>query len=82
MMMEEFIPFSEIDIDRPEPGWIGKISYTVEVMGVDKEGIRVMKHGKYEVEKPFTDTSLEEMRNRIGSVEDEEEPFDKRNQKE
>lgn len=76
-MYEEFIPFNEIDVDKPEPGWIGKICYTVEVMSVDKDGIHVMKHGKAEVIEPFKDIDLAEMRKKIGTVDDEEEPINK-----
>lgn len=77
MPYEEYIPFSELGIDKPEPGWVGKICYTAEVMAVEKDGVRLQKHGKYEISEPFKDISLEEMRKKIGTVDDEEEPVNK-----
>lgn len=70
--MDIEIPLSELDSDIPEVGEFGEITIKVEVMGVDKEKICLLKHDKVKISKPFKDFDLEEMRKRIGTVEDAE----------
>ena len=70
-------PYNELKIDNPKPGDMGEICLKVEVVSVDKEGVVLRKHGEVEVTEPFKDMDLQEMRKRIGTVDDEEMPVKK-----
>lgn len=80
--MEIQIPLSEFESDHPNIGEFGEITLKVEVIKVDKEAICVLKHGPVKVTKPFKEIDLEEMKNRIGVVEDEEMPMKKEDSEE
>jgi DeoR/GlpR family transcriptional regulator of sugar metabolism len=75
--MDIEIPLTELDSDTPEIGSFGEITLKVEVMGVDKEKICLLKHDKIKISKPFKEMDLEEMKKRIGTVEDEVMPMNK-----
>lgn len=72
-----YFPYNELDVGYLKPGEVGEITLKVEVMSVDKEGVSFQKHGHVVVTKPFGQMDLEELKNRIGSVEDEEMPMQK-----
>jgi len=78
-MSEYFFNNTELDIPTPVPGDVGEITMTVEVMTVNKDGISLMKHGPVKVSKPFKDMSLDQLRTKIGIVQDEEMPMQKEN---
>lgn len=67
----------ELDVANPSVGDFAEITMTVEVTGIDKDGISLMKHGPVKVTKPFKEMSSEQMKEKIGTVEDNEEPMDK-----
>lgn len=73
--MEIEIPLSEFEADHPNIGDFGEITLKVEVIKIDKEEICVLKHGPIKVTKQFKEMDLEELKNRIGSVEDTEMPM-------
>jgi hypothetical protein len=75
--MEIEIPMSEFEADHPNIGDFGEITFKVEVIGMDQDEICVLKHGPIKITKPFKEIDLEEMKNRIGSVEDTELPLKK-----
>lgn len=68
----------ELDIPNPQIGDFGEITHTVEVTGIDKDGITLMKHGPCRVTKPFKEMSAEQMKEKIGTVEDEEKTLDEK----
>lgn len=61
----------ELDIPNPQIGDFGEITHTVEVTGIDKDGITLMKHGPCRVTKPFKEMSAEQMKEKIGTVDNE-----------
>lgn len=65
----------ELDVANPSVGDFAEITMTVEVTGIDKEGVSLMKHGPVKVTKPFKEMSSEQMKEKIGTVEDEMEPM-------
>lgn len=67
----------ELDVPNPQIGDFGEITMTVEITGVDKDGISWIKHGPYRVTKPFSEMSADQMKEKIGTVEDNEEPMQK-----
>ena len=67
----------ELDVAQLRPGDVGEITLTVEVTGVDKDGVRLMKHGPVRVTKDFKEMDLGQLRDKIGVVEDEESPMHK-----
>lgn len=62
---------AEMDVPNPQPGEFGEITMIVEVTGVDKDGISLMKHGPVRVTKPFSEMSAEQMKEKIGTVDNE-----------
>lgn len=64
----------ELDVANPSVGDFAEITMTVEVTGIDKDGISLMKHGPVKVTKPFKEVSSEQMKEKIGTVEDETVP--------
>lgn len=70
-------PFSELQVDKPKPGDWGEISFKVEVVSVDKEGVTVRKHGPAEVCEPFAEISTDQLKQKIGEVDDAEKPVGK-----
>jgi hypothetical protein len=74
-------PLNELDVGTPKPGDVGEVTIKVEVMSVDKETVSLLKHGPVKVTKPFGEMDLEELRNRIGTVDDNEKPVNDRKEK-
>lgn len=68
---------SELDMATPTPGDVGEITMTCEVMSVDKDGVTLLKHGPVRVTKPFKEMDLQQLRDKVGVVEDEEMPMHK-----
>ena len=66
---------TEMDVANPSPGDFGEITMTVEVVGVDKDGVTLLKHGPVHVTKPFKEMSADQMKEKIGMVEDEINPI-------
>lgn len=64
----------ELDVATPSVGDFAEITMTVEVTGVDKDGVSLMKHGPVRVTKPFKEMSAEQMKDKIGTVDDEMAP--------
>jgi hypothetical protein len=75
--MEIQIPLSEFEADHPNVGDFGEITLKVEVMEVGQEHICVLKHGPVKITKPFKEIGAEELKAKIGSVEDAEMPMKK-----
>jgi hypothetical protein len=75
--MEIQIPLSEFEADHPNVGDFGEITLKVEVMEIGQEHMCVLKHGPIKITKPFKEMDMEEMKNRIGTVEDTEMPMQK-----
>jgi hypothetical protein len=80
--MEISIPLNELEADHPNIGDFGEITLKVEVMSLDKDSICVMKHGPVKISKPFKEIGLEDLKNRIGSVEETEMPMNKEKESE
>lgn len=70
-------PFNELQVDKPKPGDWGEICIKVEVVSVDKEGITVRKHGPAVVSEPFSEISLDQLKEKIGTTDEHETPFKK-----
>lgn len=70
-----YFPINELDVAMPKPGEVGEITIKVEVLSVDKEGVQFEKHGPVRVTVDFKPMDLEELKNRIGTVDDEESPM-------
>lgn len=70
-------PFSELQVDKPKPGDWGEITLKVEVVSVDKEGVTVRKHGPAEMCEPFKEISTDQLKSKIGEVDDAEKPVGK-----
>lgn len=66
---------SDLDVAQLKPGDVGEITMTMEVMSVDKDGMTLMKHGPIRVTKDFKEIDLQQLRDKIGVVEDEESPM-------
>ena len=66
----------ELDVANPQVGDFAEITMTVEVTGIDKDGISLMKHGPVRVTKPFKEMSADQMKEKIGTVEDEIKPIE------
>lgn len=77
-----FFPYNELDTGQLKPGEIGEITIKVEVMSTSKEGVELMKHGKVEVTRAFGEMSLDELKNRIGTVDETELPMNKEDSQE
>lgn len=75
--MEIEIPLSEFEADHPNVGDFGEITLKVEVMEVGQEHICVLKHGPVKITKPFKEIDAEELKKKIGMVEDAEMPMKK-----
>jgi len=75
-VFEFSIPRSEVDVDVAV-GEYGEICIPVEVVEVGKEIITFRKRGKAEAEDIFRQEPLEKMKERIGTVDDEELPMKK-----
>jgi hypothetical protein len=75
--MEIEIPLSEFEMDHPNVGDFGEITLKVEVMEIGQEHICVIKHGPVKITKPFKEIDAEELKKRIGTVEDTELPMKK-----
>jgi len=75
--MEICIPTNEFDAGNPKVGDFGEITLKVEVISLDKEDVRVLKHGPVKITKPFKDIDIEEIKNKIGTVKDTEMPIKK-----
>lgn len=75
--MEIEIPLSEFEADHPNVGDFGEITLKVEVMEIGKEHICVMKHGSVKITKPFKEIGAEELKEKIGMVEEAEIPMHK-----
>lgn len=65
----------ELDVPSLSPGDVGDITMTCEVMSVDKDGVMLLKHGPVRVTKPFKEMDLQQLRDKVGVVEDEEMPM-------
>jgi len=79
-VLSEFtIPKSEVDTDLAT-GEFGTISIPVEVVSVESDEIVFRKHGPIKTDGSFKAESLEQMRERIGVVDDEQEPMQKKKQ--
>jgi len=77
MQLNEFhIAKSELDMDL-DIGETGMVMVPVEVIAIDKETYLLRKNGKIEAEGSFKPETVKDMRERIGVVEDEEEPMNK-----
>lgn len=74
---EYYFRFNELKVDNPKVGDFGEISFKCEITSVDKEGVCLRKHGEVNVTKPFKDMDLQEMKKRVGEVEDPEMPMKK-----
>lgn len=80
--MEIEIPLSEFEMDHPNVGDFGEITLKVEVMEVGQEHICVLKHGPIKVTKPFKEIDAEELKKKIGTVDDAEMPMNKETESE
>lgn len=75
--MEIEIPLSEFEADHPNVGDFGEITLKVEVMEINQDEICVIKHGPVKITKPFKAIDAEELKKKIGSVDDPEMPMQK-----
>jgi len=70
-------PYNELEVDKPKPGDWGEICFKCEVISVDKEGVTVRKHGPAQVSEPFAEISTDQLKQKIGEVDDHEKPVGK-----
>jgi hypothetical protein len=70
---------SELEMDL-EIGETGTLMVPVEVVSIDKENYFVRKIGKITPEGEFKPETVKDMRERIGVVEDVEEPLNKQDE--
>jgi hypothetical protein len=75
--MEIRIPLTEFEMDHPNVGDFGEITMKVEVMELGQEHVCVLKHGPIKVTKPFKEIDAEELKKKIGTVDDAEMPMKK-----
>ena len=75
--MEIEIPLNEFEADHPNIGDFGEITLKVEVMELSSDHICVLKHGPIKITKPFKEIDAEELKKKIGTVDDMEMPMHK-----
>lgn len=78
-VFEFSLPRHEVDVDIAV-GEFGEISVPVEVVEVGSDTVTFRKRGKATAQDVFRSEPLSSMRERIGEVEDEEEPLKKDNE--